>query len=194
MLAPKHDETPVQYWISFWPTAPLFGVKWRFEGVSPVPPFFNPLDMMSKVSRAGSSSGETGSSAAAEVLEQAVETTRAAAEAMVDAATGVTQMMADEAFDGAVEGVDAEAVEDEAAAGVPPLTLFAAPPAQVDDLKQIEGVGPKLEKMLNEIGIYRLDQIASFSPENLVWVDANLTAFKGRSLRDDWVAQAKALL
>jgi NADH-quinone oxidoreductase subunit E len=48
--------------------------------------------------------------------------------------------------------------------------------------------------MLNEMGIYRFDQIATFTPENLAWVDANLTAFKGRPTRDDWVSQAKALL
>jgi len=64
----------------------------------------------------------------------------------------------------------------------------------VDDLKQIKGVGPKLETMLNDLGIYRFDQIAAFSEANLAWVDDKLTVFKGRPLRDDWVAQARALL
>jgi predicted flap endonuclease-1-like 5' DNA nuclease len=208
MLAPRQDETPVQYWISFWPTAPLFGVKWRFEGMAPVPGVPNPLDLVTGAARASvaevAKAAEAQSRAAAEVIEEALETTREAAEAIVDVATGASQLMADDA--GAfVEELDeaepqpqpeahAEAAAEPEDAGVPPLTLFAAPPAQVDDLKQIKGVGPKLEKMLNELGIYRLDQIAAFSPENLQWVDANLAAFKGRPLRDDWVAQAKALL
>lgn len=205
MLAPKHDESPVQYWISFWPTAPLFGVKWRFEGIAPTPALFNPMNVMTGSARASveevAKAAEAQSRAAAEALEEALETTREAAEAIVDAATGASQLMADDAgaFVAEIDEVEAEVASEsdlaiEEDAGVPPLTLFAAPPAQTDDLKQIKGVGPKLEKMLNEIGIYRLDQIASFSPENLQWVDANLTAFKGRPLRDDWVAQAKALL
>jgi len=48
--------------------------------------------------------------------------------------------------------------------------------------------------MLNAMGIYRFDQIAGFSDANLQWVDDNLTSFKGRPFRDDWVAQARALL
>lgn len=68
----------------------------------------------------------------------------------------------------------------------------SAPEAGADDLKRISGVGPKLEKLLNSLGIYRFDQIAEWTPENVAWVDARLT-FKGRIERDNWIDQAKAI-
>jgi len=61
-----------------------------------------------------------------------------------------------------------------------------------DDLKQISGVGPQLEKLLNELGFYHFDQIANWTPVQVAWVDARLK-FKGRIERDDWISQAKAL-
>ncbi len=61
-----------------------------------------------------------------------------------------------------------------------------------DDLKIINGIGPLLEKMLNEMGFWHFDQIATWGPAEIAWVDARLK-FKGRIERDDWVSQAKAL-
>ncbi|MBU2582306.1 MAG: NADH-quinone oxidoreductase subunit NuoE [Alphaproteobacteria bacterium] len=61
-----------------------------------------------------------------------------------------------------------------------------------DDLKRISGVGPKLERTLNELGIYHFDQIAAWTPEAVAWVDDYLS-FKGRIGREGWIAQAKAL-
>lgn len=72
--------------------------------------------------------------------------------------------------------------------------LMAAPPAGgPDDLKRISGVGPKLEAALHEIGVYRYSQIASWSPQEVAWMDENLVKFKGRVSRDDWVSQATLL-
>src|SRR5690606_23976940 len=65
-------------------------------------------------------------------------------------------------------------------------------PAQPDDLKLISGVGPKLEKTLNEIGIFTYAQVAAWKKTERDWVDGYLN-FKGRIERDDWVRQAKAL-
>jgi NADH-quinone oxidoreductase subunit E len=62
-----------------------------------------------------------------------------------------------------------------------------------DDLKLIWGVGPKLEKMLHDMGVWHFDQIASWSAAELKWVDARLEGFKGRAERDEWVDQAKKL-
>jgi len=61
-----------------------------------------------------------------------------------------------------------------------------------DDLKQISGVGPKIEGILNELGIVAFEQVAAWTPENVAWVDTYLK-FKGRIDREDWIAQAKAL-
>jgi NADH-quinone oxidoreductase subunit E len=62
-----------------------------------------------------------------------------------------------------------------------------------DDLKLIWGVGPKLEKMLNGMGVWHFDQIASWGKAELNWVDDRLEGFKGRASRDEWVKQSKKL-
>ena len=64
---------------------------------------------------------------------------------------------------------------------------------KADNLKEIKGVGPKLETQLNELGIYHFEQIANWSQDEIAWVDTHLVGFKGRVTRDDWVAQAKTL-
>lgn len=67
-----------------------------------------------------------------------------------------------------------------------------AKPARPDDLKQISGVGPKLEKVLNGLGVWTFAQIAEWGPEEIAWVDDSL-GFDGRIGRDGWIAQAAAL-
>lgn len=62
-----------------------------------------------------------------------------------------------------------------------------------DDLKRINGVGPKLEKLLNSLGFYHFDQIAGWTADEIAWVDDNLAGFKGRASRDGWIAQADKL-
>ena len=74
-----------------------------------------------------------------------------------------------------------------------PELLTAARGGKGDDLELIWGVGPKLGRMLNEMGVWHYDQIAKWTPAELAWVDARLTGFKGRALRDDWIAQSKKL-
>lgn len=65
-------------------------------------------------------------------------------------------------------------------------------PKQPDDLKKISGVGPKLEGVLNDLGIYKFAQIAKWQKPEFEWVDDYLK-FKGRIKRDEWVKQADAL-
>jgi NADH-quinone oxidoreductase subunit E len=65
-------------------------------------------------------------------------------------------------------------------------------PALPADLKTISGVGPKLEKVLNGLGIWSFGQIAAWTPEEIAWVDDYLS-LKGRIGRDDWTRQAAAL-
>ncbi|MCL6706679.1 NADH-quinone oxidoreductase subunit E [Pseudomonas sp. R2.Fl] len=65
-------------------------------------------------------------------------------------------------------------------------------PATPDDLKMISGVGPKIEGILNGLGIYTFAQVAGWKKAEREWVDGYLR-FSGRIERDDWVKQAKAL-
>jgi len=78
-------------------------------------------------------------------------------------------------------------------AGTKPETLSAARDGGPDNLKQIKGVGPKLEALLHSMGFYHFDQVASWGANEVAWVDQNLEGFKGRVTRDEWVSQAKIL-
>ncbi|WP_235857735.1 NADH:ubiquinone oxidoreductase [Marimonas lutisalis] len=77
--------------------------------------------------------------------------------------------------------------------GTQPEALSGPRGGEADNLKEIKGVGPKLEKMLNEMGFYHFDQIAGWTADEVAWVNANLQGFKGRVSRDNWVEQAKIL-
>lgn len=77
--------------------------------------------------------------------------------------------------------------------GSKPESLSAPRGGVADDLKLINGVGPKMEKLLHSLGYYHFDQIAAWKPSEVAWVDNNLEGFKGRATRDKWQAQAKVL-
>ena len=70
--------------------------------------------------------------------------------------------------------------------------IYKSAPADADDLKKISGVGPVLEKKLNEIGIYKSEQVEGWSAENIAEFD-DLLSFKGRIDRENWIDQAKQL-
>ncbi|SEB34530.1 NADH dehydrogenase subunit E [Nitratireductor aquibiodomus] len=65
-------------------------------------------------------------------------------------------------------------------------------PAEPDDLKMISGVGPKIEGILHDLGIFTFDQVSKWKKAEREWVDGYLS-FHGRIEREDWVKQAKAL-
>lgn len=71
--------------------------------------------------------------------------------------------------------------------------LFDAAQGDADDLTQIKGIGPKLSETLNELGVWHLSQIAAWTPENIGWLDEQLS-FKGRIQREAWVEQAQEFL
>ncbi len=63
-----------------------------------------------------------------------------------------------------------------------------------DDLEEIAGVGPMLNELLLEIGVYYFWQIAEWGEEEIAWVDSKLLHFRGRIKREAWVEQAKELM
>ena len=73
-----------------------------------------------------------------------------------------------------------------------PAAKAAPAAAGADDLKQLSGVGPALEKKLHEAGVTSFAQIAA-------WTDADVEefgeklSFKGRIEREGWIEQAKEL-
>ena len=66
-------------------------------------------------------------------------------------------------------------------------------PEAKDDLKQISGIGPGLEKKLNREGILTLDQLAKLSDEDIAHLEESIIRFPGRIKREKWVEQAKKL-
>ncbi|MFM7851609.1 MAG: hypothetical protein ACKO96_06730 [Flammeovirgaceae bacterium] len=63
-----------------------------------------------------------------------------------------------------------------------------------DDLKRIVGIGPKIEKKLNKLGVYTFEQIRDLTPEMMEHITAKLKSFPDRIARDNWVGQAKQLI
>mgnify|MGYP001814212876 FL=1 len=63
-----------------------------------------------------------------------------------------------------------------------------------DDLKMIKGVGPAIEKTLNEMGIVSFRQIADMSEYDIDRIANRLKGFHTRIYREDWIGQARTLL
>lgn len=64
---------------------------------------------------------------------------------------------------------------------------------KADDLKEIRGVGPVIETLLNRLGFWHFDQIAGWKARDIAYVDERLVGFHGRISRDEWVRQAQML-
>lgn len=73
-----------------------------------------------------------------------------------------------------------------------PAKKAATADAAGDDLKQLSGVGPALEKKLHEAGVTTFAQIAAWTEADIADMDEKLS-FKGRIEREGWVEQAKEL-
>lgn len=66
--------------------------------------------------------------------------------------------------------------------------------ARHDDLKRIKGIGPVMERSLNEQGIHSFQQLANLTKPEIDQLTAAIAAFPGRIEREDWVGSARRLL
>lgn len=62
-----------------------------------------------------------------------------------------------------------------------------------DNLTAIDGIGPMLHELLNQLGVYYFWQIAEWDPADADEIDTRLLRFKGRIARDRWIEQARKL-
>jgi predicted flap endonuclease-1-like 5' DNA nuclease len=76
----------------------------------------------------------------------------------------------------------------------PQTKAIAQAPVRQDDLKMILGVGPGLEKKLQDAGIVSYAQIAMLTDAKITELETNVIKFTGRIKRDDWVGQATQLM
>jgi len=72
----------------------------------------------------------------------------------------------------------------------PRKPLYVAPKER-DDLKKINGIGPVMERILNDLGITSFKQIAEFQAADIAKVTEAIEAFPGRIERDNWVGGAQ---
>ncbi len=73
------------------------------------------------------------------------------------------------------------------------LGTFDADTQTADDLKKVNGIGPVMEKKLNEIGIFTFDQVSRMTETEYNLLDSITGSFPGRAQRDDWAGQAEKL-
>jgi len=106
-----------------------------------------------------------------------------------DADDDMTEPAEDFEYSTEVESVD----EDESIAVVDELNRFDESTRR-DNLKKIKGVGPAIEKTLNEMGIVRFEQIADMSEYDIDRVAQRLKGFRSRIYREDWIGQARDYL
>ena len=62
-----------------------------------------------------------------------------------------------------------------------------------DNLRLIKGIGPAIEKTLNELGIFRFHQVAELSHYDIERIAKRLKGFRTRIEREDWLGQAREL-
>ncbi len=60
-----------------------------------------------------------------------------------------------------------------------------------DDLKIVKGIGPVMEKKLNNYGVYSFEQLGSLSSDDIEALTQTLESFPGRIERDKWVSQSR---
>lgn len=121
--------------------------------------------------------------------------TKVAVAAGAVAATGAAVAAGVAAAKSDVPAKAAKAVKDAASDAMsvgsrPDNLLDEARGGKADDLKKISGVGPKLEGVLHENGVFHFDQIAAWGSDEIAYMDDKLS-FKGRIERDGWIDQAK---
>jgi predicted flap endonuclease-1-like 5' DNA nuclease len=63
-----------------------------------------------------------------------------------------------------------------------------------DDLTRIRGIGPRYARILQGSGVRSFEQIAAWTPDDLLAIGRTLKITRGRIERDQWVEQARVLV
>ena len=161
------------------------------------PPTPAPAPSAPPAATSGPSAEETAAAArAAEFQAEAARMKAAEEAAQAEAARKRAEAEAAEAAaaeDHGIPDYDGDGELEGTAEGSRPAGLDSPRDGKADNLKEIKGIGPKLEKLCNSLGFWHFDQVANWTSDEVAWVDANLEGFKGRVTRDKWVEQAQIL-
>jgi predicted flap endonuclease-1-like 5' DNA nuclease len=63
-----------------------------------------------------------------------------------------------------------------------------------ENLQEIRGIGPSIEKKLNHFNIFRFSQIAEISDYEIEEIAKKIKGFKRQIYREDWIGQAEIML
>lgn len=173
MWLPKPDETMFEYWTSFSPMAPVFGVPWRFtEGLS------------GPVTRVGGTPRPAAKPVGRPVVVD-----------MGEPAPKRKPKPAPQSQPPKAKTTDSQKPKTRSKAPVKPKAAAKSKPATVavQDLTAIKGIGPKMAAKLAEKGITSYAQIAGWNAATVRKMDAELGGLPGAIKRQNWVAQAKSL-
>lgn len=72
--------------------------------------------------------------------------------------------------------------------------IGTAAEGDAQDLKKITGLGPAMEKKLNEAGIYTYEQISKCGEKEWLALDEIVGKVSTKAMNDDWASQAKDLM
>jgi len=74
-----------------------------------------------------------------------------------------------------------------------PSWILTQPEGRKDSLQKIHGIGPVMERLLNEIGVFHFNQIARMNESDCLWIADRIRTFPKRIKRDRWQQQAVEL-
>ncbi|MDY8109563.1 hypothetical protein U0C82_10480 [Fulvimarina sp. 2208YS6-2-32] len=60
----------------------------------------------------------------------------------------------------------------------------------IDPLTDIDGIGPSIERLLHELGVFHFDQIAGWTGPQVAWIENALACESGRIEKEGWVGSA----
>ncbi len=69
---------------------------------------------------------------------------------------------------------------------------FKKPKGEPDDMTQIKGIKPDLQGRLKQLNLYKIEQVAALSDEDIANLDETL-GLKGAIEKQDWIGQAQRL-
>jgi len=90
-------------------------------------------------------------------------------------------------------GSEAAAAVSDVAGDIMRTHVHGELPGASDDLQRLKGVGPKFATLLHSQGIFRFEQIARLTPNEVERIDQAMGSFRGRFARDRIVEQADYL-
>ena len=186
-LYPEPEETLLEYWASWSPMAPVFGLEWRVARAFQMPDLVSSVrttaNIMEPVDLVPARAGD----AVSKVIEAA-----SAEDPKLPPAAAKTKAPAAISAEPAVKSTPT------AKPKAKPATKAKATPAQKakttpDDLTKIKGIGPKLASVLVADGVKTFADIAKWTARDVKAWEARPEVISGRIKRDDWIGQAKSL-